>query len=96
MQFFLFALSHTTRVGFALGRLFSGKNSRMLRANSIENTFVLSARKVACRICAQYVQAMLFGNVVPESFQTNSCIGLTLRPQHRGHTLRKLLGLTFF
>lgn len=27
---------------------------------------------------------MLFGNVVPGSFQTNSCIGLTLRPQHRG------------
>jgi hypothetical protein len=37
----------------------------MLRANSIESTFVLSARKVACRICAQYVQFMLFGNVIP-------------------------------
>jgi ABC-type Mn2+/Zn2+ transport system ATPase subunit len=55
-----------------------------LSANSIESAFVLSARKVACRICAQYVQFTLFGNVVPESFQTNSCTGLTLRPQHRG------------
>jgi hypothetical protein len=45
---------------------------------------VLSARKVACRIRAQYVQFMLFGNVVPESFHTNSCIGLTLCPQHWG------------
>jgi len=37
-------------------------------------------------------------NGVPESFQTNSCVGLTLRPQHRGYTLRKLqaFGLTFF
>ncbi len=44
-----------------------------------------------------FVQFMLFGNVVPESFQTNSCMGLTLRPQHRGHTLRKLqsFSLTF-
>src|SRR5579864_3890743 len=46
MQFFLFALSHTTRVGFALGRLFSGKRAGFLALSAPHRTAECSAQIV--------------------------------------------------